>query len=321
MGRLRVFVLAAFVLGLAPSVLAQSWPSKPIKIIIPFPPGNTTDIMARLIGPKIAERLGQPIIVENRPGASGMLGLDYVAKAAPDGYILAAGQGGNMVVLPHTSKNIPYDALKDFVPIAVSTTNYLGIVAYPEVPFKSVGEMISYAKANPGKLTVATNGEGGFPHLAFEHLRVMGGFTFTHVPYKGSAAIATDVIGGQVQVGIDGITGLAPHVRSGRLRLLAITNRARVPLWPDTPTAGEAVPGYESGGWFGYVAPARTPRNIILRMNEEINRAIVLPDISEKLVGAGLIVVTESPEYFANLIKSDYAKYGKLTRDIGFQPQ
>ena len=321
MGRLRVFVLAAFVLGLAPSVLAQSWPSKPIKIIIPFPPGNTTDIMARLIGPKITERLGQPIIVENRPGASGMLGLDYVAKAAPDGYILAAGQGGNMVVLPHTSKNIPYDALKDFVPIAVSTTNYLGIVAYPEVPFKSVGEMISYAKANPGKLTVATNGEGGFPHLAFEHLRVMGGFTFTHVPYKGSAAIATDVIGGQVQVGIDGITGLAPHVRSGRLRLLAITNRARVPLWPDTPTAGEAVPGYESGGWFGYVAPARTPRNIILRMNEEINRAIVLPDISEKLVGAGLIIVTESPEYFANLIKSDYAKYGRLTRDIGFQPQ
>jgi tripartite-type tricarboxylate transporter receptor subunit TctC len=321
MGRLRVFVLAALVLGLAPSVLAQSWPSKPIKIIIPFPPGNTTDIMARLIGPKITERLGQPIIVENRPGASGMLGLDYVAKAAPDGYILAAGQGGNMVVLPHTSKNIPYDALKDFVPIAVSTTNYLGIVAYPEVPFKSVGEMISYAKANPGKLTVATNGEGGFPHLAFEHLRVMGGFTFTHVPYKGSAAIATDVIGGQVQVGIDGITGLAPHVRSGRLRLLAITNRARVPLWPDTPTAGEAVPGYESGGWFGYVAPARTPRNIILRMNEEINRAIVLPDISEKLVGAGLIIVTESPEYFASLIKSDYAKYGKLTRDIGFQPQ
>jgi len=226
-----------------------------------------------------------------------------------------------MVVLPHTSKYIPYDALKDFAPIAVSTTNYLGIVAYPEAPFKSVGEMISYAKANPGKLTVATNGEGGFPHLAFEHLRVMGGFTFTHVPYKGSAAIATDVIGGQVQVGIDGITGLAPHARSGRLRLLAITNRARVPLWPDTPTAGEAVPGYESGGWFGYVAPAGTPRNIISRLNEEINRAIVFPDISEKLVGAGLIIVTESPEYFGNLIRSDYAKYGKLVRDIGFQLQ
>ena len=316
---LRVFAMA--LVASASAAMAQSYPTKPIKIVIPFPPGNTTDIMTRLIGPKMTERLGQPIVVENRPGASGMLGLDFVAKAAPDGYILAAGQGGNMVVLPHTSKYIPYDALKDFAPIAVSTTNYLGIVAYPEAPFKSVGEMISYAKANPGKLTVATNGEGGFPHLAFEHLRVMGGFTFTHVPYKGSAAIATDVIGGQVQVGIDGITGLAPHARSGRLRLLAITNRARVPLWPDTPTAGEAVPGYESGGWFGYVAPAGTPRNIISRLNEEINRAIVFPDISEKLVGAGLIIVTESPEYFGNLIRSDYAKYGKLVRDIGFQLQ
>ncbi len=321
MRHLVLGVFAMVAVATASAAMAQSYPTKPIRIVIPFPPGNTTDIMTRLIGPKMSERLGQPIVVENRPGASGMLGLDFVAKAAPDGYTLAAGQGGNLVVLPHTSKNIPYDALKDFLPIAVSTTNYLGIVAYPEAPFKSVGEMISYAKANPGKLTVATNGEGGFPHLAFEHLRVMGGFTFTHVPYKGSAAIATDVIGGQVQVGIDGITGLAPHVRSGRLRLLAVTNRARAPLWPDTPTAGEAVPGYESGGWFGYVAPAGTQRNIILRMNEEINRAIVLPDISEKLVGAGLIIVTESPEYFANLMRSDYAKYGKLMRDIGFQPQ
>src|SRR5439155_1245439 len=149
--------------------------------------GNTTDIMTRLIGPKMSERLGQQIVVENRPGASGMLGLDLVAKSAPDGYTLAAGQGGNMVVLPHTSRNIPYDPLKDFVPIAVTTTNYLGIVANPGAPFKSIGEMVAYARANPGRLTVATNGEGGFPHLAFEHLRALGGFTFTHVPYKGSA--------------------------------------------------------------------------------------------------------------------------------------
>src|SRR5713101_3467296 len=225
MRQLGVFVLAAFALGFASAALAQSWPAKPIKIVIPFPPGNTMDIMTRLAGPKMTERLGQQIIAENRPGASGMLGLDFVAKAPPDGYTIAAGQGGNLTVLPHTSKNIPYDPLKDFVPIAVSTTNYLGIVANPEVPFKSVAEMIAYAKVNPGKLTVATNGEGGFPHLAFEHLRLMGGFTFTHIPYKGSAAIATDVIGGQVQVGIDGITGMTPHIKSGRLRLLAITNK------------------------------------------------------------------------------------------------
>src|SRR5712692_8135816 len=181
MRQLRVVVFAAFALGFAAAALAQSWPSKPIKIIVPFPPGNTTDIMARLIGPKITERLGQPVLVENRPGASGMLGLDFVAKSAPDGYTIAAGQGGNLVVLPHTSKHIPYDALKDFVPIAVSTTNYHGIVANPEVPFKTVGEMVAWAKAHPGKLTVATNGEGGFPHLAFEQLRVMAGFAFTHI--------------------------------------------------------------------------------------------------------------------------------------------
>src|SRR2546429_2890756 len=313
--------LCAVLLVVACGAHAQPYPSKSIRIVIPFPPGNTPDIMSRLIAPKMAERLGQQVIVENRPGASGMLGLDYVAKSPADGYTIACVQGGNMVVLPHTSKNVPYDPLKDFAPIAVTTFNYLAIVANPQAPFKSIGEMVRYAKANPGKLTVATNGEGGFPHLAFEHLRTMAGFTFTHVPYKGSAAIATDVIGGQVQAAIDGITGLTPHVRSGRLRLLAITNRTRVPLWPDTPAAAETVQGYESGGWFGYVAPAGTPRAIVLQLNEEINRAVKTPDLSGKLVTAGLIVVAESPEYFGEVIRSDYAKYGKLVRDIGFQPQ
>jgi tripartite-type tricarboxylate transporter receptor subunit TctC len=316
---MAVLAFAGIAAAQAPS--GQPYPGRPVRIIVPFPPGNTMDIMSRLIGPKLTERLGQQILVENRPGASGMLGLDLVAKAPADGYVFGAGQGGNLVVLPHTSKNIPYDPLKDFAAVAVSTTNYLAIVANPEAPFASIAEMITYAKANPGQLTVATNGEGGFPHLAFEHLRVMGAFTFTHVPYKGSAAIATDVMGGQVQVGIDGITGLAPHVRSGRLRLLAITNRTRVALWPDTQAASEAVPGYDSGGWFGYVAPAATPREIVLKLNQEINRAMQLPDVSDKLVSAGLIIVAETPEYFTNLIRSDYAKYGKLVRDIGFQPQ
>jgi tripartite-type tricarboxylate transporter receptor subunit TctC len=300
---------------------AQSYPTKPIRIVIPFPPGNTTDIMSRLIAPKMSERLGQQVIVENRPGASGVLGLDYVSKSSADGYTIACVQGGNMVVLPHTSKAIPYDPLKDFAPIALSTTNYLAIVADPNVPFKTIGEMVAYAKANPGRLTVATNGEGGFPHLAFEQLRAMGGFTYTHVPYKGSAAIATDIMGGQVQAGIDGITGMTPHIKSGRLRLLATTGKARAVLWPDTPTAAEDVPGYESGGWFGYAAPAATPRDIVLRLNAEINRAMQASDVSDKLVGAGLIVVNESPEYFAEILKSDYAKYGKLVKDIGFTPQ
>jgi tripartite-type tricarboxylate transporter receptor subunit TctC len=313
--------LCAVLLVVACGAQAQPYPSKPIRIVIPFPPGNTTDIMSRLIAPKMAERLGQQVIVENRPGASGMLGLDYVAKSPADGYTIACVQGGNMVVLPHTSKSIPYDPLRDFAPIAVSTTNYLAIVANPNVPFKTIGEMVAYAKANPGKLTVATNGEGGFPHLAFEQLRAMGGFTYTHIPYKGSAAIATDIMGGQVQAGIDGITGMTPHIKSGRLRILATTNKTRPALWPDTPVAAEDVPGYESGGWFGYAAPAATPRDIVLKLNAQINRALREPDVSDKLVNAGLIIVGESPEYFAELLKSDYAKYGKLVKDIGFTPQ
>ncbi|HEY5900154.1 MAG TPA: tripartite tricarboxylate transporter substrate binding protein, partial [Burkholderiales bacterium] len=276
---------------------------------------------SRLIAPKLTERLGQQVIVENRPGASGMLGLDYVAKSAPDGYTVACVQGGNMVVLPHTSKNIPYNPLKDFLPVAVSTTNYLGIVANVNAPFKTIGEMVAYAKANPGKLTVATNGEGGFPHLAFEHLRTMGNFTYTHIPYKGSAAIATDIMGGQVQAGIDGITGMTPHIKSGRLRLLATTNKTRPTLWPDTPVAAEDVPGYESGGWFGYAVPAGTPREIVLKLNEEINRAMRQPDVSDKLVNAGLIIVNESPEYFGELLRGDYKKYGDLVKAIGYQPQ
>ena len=300
---------------------SSSYPTKPIRLIVPFPPAETMDVMSRLIGPKLGERLGQPVVIENRPGASGMLGLDLVAKAAPDGYTIGAGQGGNMVILPHTSRNIPYNVLKDFVPVALSTTNYLAIVGNVNAPFKNIGEMVAYAKANPGKLTVATNGEGGFPHLAFEHLRTMAGFTFTHVPYKGASAIVTDIVGGQVLTGITSIATATPHVKSERVRMLAVTNATRVALWPEVPAAAEAVPGYESNGWFGYVAPAGTPRDIVLKLNAEINRAIREPEVAEKLVNAGLTIVTESPEYFADYLKRDYAKYGKLVKDIGYTPQ
>jgi tripartite-type tricarboxylate transporter receptor subunit TctC len=318
---IRYALVSAVAFGFACTALAQSYPSKPIRIIIPFPPGNTIDIMARLIGPKMTERLGQNVIVDNRAGASGQLGLELGARAAPDGYTLIAGQGGNLVVMPHTYKKIPYDPLKDFAPIALSTTNFLALVVHPSVPFRSVKDLIAYAKANPNRLTFASNGEGGFPHMTIELFRVMAGFTYVHVPYKGSAQIATDLIGGHVDAAIDGITGLTPHIRSGRLRLLAITNPARVPQFDGTPTIAETLPGYDSRGWFGFLAPAGTPREIVTLLNQEINRAIALPDVKEKLVSAGLIVVTEPPEFFTATIKSDYAKYGKLIRDIGFQPQ
>src|SRR5215475_3591028 len=194
--------LGVALIALAGSAAAQTFPTKPIKVIVPYPPGDAADILARLIGPKVSERLGQQMVVENRPGASGQIGLEVLKNSAPDGYTIGVGQGGNLVVAPHTYKKIPYDPLKDFVPIAELATNYLAVVANPNLPFKTAAEMVAWAKANPGKLTVATNGEGGFPHLAFEHLGVMGEFKFQHVPYKGASQIVTDVIGGQVQTGI-----------------------------------------------------------------------------------------------------------------------
>ena len=313
--------LSLAVLVAAPLASAQSYPTKPIKVVVPFPPGDAGDIMARLIAPKMSERLGQQVIVENRAGASGQIGLDFLAHAAPDGYTIGVGQGGNLAVAPHTYRKLPYDPLKDFVPVALMATNYLAIVANPDVPFKTIGEMIEWAKAHPGKLTVATNGEGGFPHLAFEQLRTMAGFTFQHIPYKGATQLTTDIMGGQVQVGIGAYTSMSPQVNAGRLRLLAVTNPVRVPLKPDLPIVAEAVPGYDSRGWFGYIAPAGTPKEIVARLNEEINRALKQPDVVDKLTAAGLIIVTEPPEYFSEFIHSEFEKYGKLTRDIGYRPQ
>jgi len=311
----------AALMAFACAALAQSYPSRPVRVIVPYPPGDAADILARLIGPKVSERVGQPMVVENRPGASGQIGMEVLKNAAPDGYTIGVGQGGNLVVAPHTYKKIPYDPLKDFVPVAELATNYLAVVANPALPFKNASEMVAWAKANPGKLTLATNGEGGFPHLAFENLAIMGGFTFQHIPYKGAAQIATDVIGGQVQLGIGAYTSLSPHVLSGRLRLIGVTNPVRVPNKPELPIFADAVPGYDSRGWFGYVAPAGTPRDVVRLLNEEINRAMKLPDVAEKMTAVGLIIVTESPEFFGEVIRSDYEKYGKLARDIGFTPQ
>ena len=319
-GMLRAlgFALAS---ALAGATAAQTYPTKPIRVIVPYPPGDAVDILSRLIGPKVSERLGQQMIVENRPGASGQIGLDLAAHAPADGYTVAMGQGGNLVVAPHTYRKLPYDPLTDFAPVAILATNYLAVVANPDVPFKTAEEMIVWAKANPGKLTLATNGEGGFPHLAFENLAMMAGFTFQHIPYKGATQIATDVIGGQVHLGIGAYTSLSPHVLSGRLKLVAVTNPVRVPNKPELPIFAEAVPGYDSRGWFGYVAPTGTPREAIRILNGEINRAMKQPDVADKMIASGLIIVTESPEYFGGVIRSDYAKYGKLVRDIGFKPQ
>lgn len=323
--RLNILVAVAVALSFAAGggvdgAWAQAYPTKPIKIIVPFPPGNTTDTQSRLIAPTLSKRLGVPVVVENRPGASGLIGTDQIAKAAPDGYTIGTVQGGTMVVLPHTSKSIPYDPLKDLAPISLTTTNYLVIVANNDAPFKTLPEMIAYAKSHPGKVTAATNGEGGHPHLALELLRLMAGFTYNYIPYKGSAQISMDVIGGQVQMAVDGVASQVPYIRSGRLRLLAVTGKGRAKSFPDIPAASEAVPGYEAGGWFGFAAPGGTPPEIVKRLNAEITYAYS-PDVVEKMTVSEMSVVRELPKYFEEVIKSDYVRYGKLVRDIGFKPQ
>jgi tripartite-type tricarboxylate transporter receptor subunit TctC len=299
----------------------QAYPTKVVRIIVPFPPGEAADIIARLIAPVMAERMGQQFVVDNRAGASGQLGLGLLKSAPADGYTIGMGQGGNLSVAPHTYKKVPYDALKDFAPIALNATNYLAVVANPNAPFKGAADMIAWAKANPGKLSIGTNGEGGYPHLSFEYLARSAGFKFLHVPFKGAAAVVSSVLGGEVMTGIGSYTSLVPHIQAGRLRLIGVTNHQRVAENPQLPVFADIVPGYDMRGWFGVVAPAGTPREIVRRLNAEINRAMQQPDVNAKLVAAGLLVANESPEFFEKFLKTEYEKYGKLVRDIGLTPQ
>jgi tripartite-type tricarboxylate transporter receptor subunit TctC len=319
----RSIALAVCAVALAISVplAAQPYPSKPIRIIIPFPPGTTLDIMSRLLAPALSERLKQSVVVDNRAGAAGQLGLEIAARAAPDGYTIVGGQGGNLVVEPHTYKKLAYDPLRDFTPVALSTTNFLALVINPALPFKSLNDLIAHAKANPGKLSIASNGEGGWPHMAIEMLRLQAGFEYLHIPYKGGVQIMTELTSGRVDASILGIASMAPFIRAGRVRLLAVTNPTRAEQFPDAPAFAETLPGYDSRGWFGYLAPTGTPQSIVKLLNHEINRALTLPEIREKLNAIGLTVVAEPPAYFSQLLKTDYEKYGKLIRTIGLQIQ
>jgi len=313
-----IFLAFACATGAA---LAQKYPTKSIRIIVPQLPGDSCDTFARLIGQKMGERLGQQVVVDNRPGASGTIGLALTAQAPADGYTIACGQGGNLSVIPHTMKNVPYDALKDFAPIALVATNYLALVVHPSTPFKTVGEFVKFLKANPGKVAFASNGEGAFIHMATESFRSQVGFKYLHVPFKGVPQMAQELMSGRVDAAFSSFTGMYPFITSGRVRLLGIAKATRAPNYPDLPTIAETVPGFSSGGWFGFVAPARVPKEIIAILNREANAAMKVPEIRKKLETLGLDVWTESPEYFAALMKSEYDKYGKVARDIGLVPK
>ena len=315
-----VSLLVAFACVTGPA-LAQKYPTKSIRIIVPQLPGDSCDTLARLLGQKMGERLGQQVVIDNRPGASGTIGLALAAQAPADGYTFACGQGGNMSVIPHTMKNVPFDAMKDFQPVALIATNYLALVVSPTTPFKNVAEFVKYLKANPGKVSFASNGEGAFMHMTTEVFRSFVGFEYVHVPFKGVAPAAAEVMSGRVDAAFGSFTGMYPFVTSGRVRLLGIAKATRAPNYPDLPTIAETVPGFTSGGWFGFVAPAKVPKEIIAVLNREANAAMKRPDVRAKLESLGLEVWTESPEYLGDLMKSEYEKYGKVARDIGLVPK
>lgn len=312
--------------GLAPfsnAGFAQTvWPkAKPIRIIVPFPPGNTIDTLARLVQTKISDVLDQSVIIDNLGGAYGRIGMSAIARANPDGYVLGAVQGGPMIVQPHTVKGLPYNTITDFAPVAVSAWNYNALAGSNTAPFKTLQQMVAWAKANPNKLTVGSTGEGGFSHLWFEDFRRQVGITYTHVPYKGTSGLATDLGAGEIMAAVDGISGFASFIKGGNIRLLATTNGTPPAEWPGVPTLSDVIPGFVVNGWFGFVFPAKTPVDIVNRMNQVINMAIQSPGASEKLASYGLLGVSQSPEYFDALIKKDHQRYGDIVKAVGIIPQ
>jgi tripartite-type tricarboxylate transporter receptor subunit TctC len=302
----------------APLADAQAWPSKPIKWIVPFAPGGTTDILARTVGDKLAQALGQPVIIENKPGAGGGVGAEFVARAAPDGYTIMGGTISTHAINASLYKNLPYDPVKDFVPIVLLARVPNMLVVNPDVPAKNVGELIVLLKANPGKYTFASSGNGTSQHLSGELFKSMSGTDMQHIPYKGSPPALQDVVGGQVTMTFDNITTAWPLAKSGKLRALAVTTATRSSIAPDVPTLAESgLPGFEVGSWQGVFAPAGTPPDIVRRLNTEIVRILALPDVKEKLAGLGAELVGNSPEEFAVLVKAEVVKWADVVRKSG----
>ena len=306
---IALFALQAF---------AQSYPNKPVKLIVPFPAGGTTDIMGRLVAQKLSERLGQQFIVDNRAGAGGNIGADLVAKSAPDGYILLVGTVGTNAINASLYTKMPYDTAKDFVPIALIAAVPNVVIVNPNVPVKSIKELIALARSQPGKLNFASSGNGTSIHLAGELFNTMAGVKMNHIPYKGSAPALIDLVGGQVEVGFDNLPSALPQIKAGKLRALAVTTSKRSPVLPDLPTVEETgLAGYEASSWFALFAPAGTAKEIITRLNSEVVAILKLPDVSERLAAQGAEASSFSPEQFAAFTRAEMTKWAKVVKDAG----
>jgi len=317
--RTTLRTLAALALAAcAPLAQAQNYPTKPVRIVVPYPAGGTTDIIARIAAAQLAERLKQPFVVENRAGASGAIGTVAVAQAAPDGYTLVMGTASSHGINSALQKNLSYDAVKDFAPVTVVASTPNIVVVHPSVPAKTLGELLALAKAKPGTINFGSTSPGGSPHMSAELLKMMAGVDMTHVPYKGAAPMLTDLIGGQIQVGFDNLPSTIGFVRSGKVRALAVTTPQRWPGASDIPTVAESgVPGYEVSGWFGLLAPAGTPKAVLDTLQSAVAQAVQQPEVAKQLRDLGAEPVANKPEAFAHDIAADVDKWRKVVQATG----
>ena len=319
---IRKRLLAAFAaLAIPLAAWAQgTWPERPIRLIVPFAPGGVTDTSGRVIAEGLSRRLGQQVVVENKPGASGNIGTQSVAIAPADGYTLVLAFDGTMVINPHVFANIPFDTLKDFAPVGKIGDATLIIVSHPSFPGKTLGELIDISKKDPKGVSYGTSGVGGTPHIAGELLNLRAGAKLVHVPYKGGGQAMSDALGGNVPLVYTAVAGAIKHVEAGKLHAIAVSSRTRSPSLPNTPTFIEAgVPDFEASSWVGILAPAGTPRPVIDRLNKELNALLTSPEVVERLAKLGIVATPGTPEQFGEQMKADLAKYGPVVKAAGIK--
>ena len=311
---IRIAAIAMSLLTIQAS--AQTYPNKPIKIVIPYGPGGAPDILGRLIGVKLQTSLGQPVIVENHPGAGGTVGTDFVAKSAPDGYTILVATTANLSISPHLYPKLPYNALKDLAPVSLVANSPLILTISKDVPANNLKELIAYGKANPGKLNYASSGSGTIQHVAGAMFASMAGIDAVHVPYKGTAQILPDLVAGRVNLMFNSPAPMLPLVKDGSLKAIGIASLTRSPLNPEYSTIAEqGLTGFEAAPWYAFYAPAGTPPSVIARLNKDITTALALPDVKEKYADMGLEVSPSTPAELAQITKRDYDKFGKIIKD------
>jgi tripartite-type tricarboxylate transporter receptor subunit TctC len=315
--RMRRWLLV-LTLCISGEAIAQAYPARPVRLIVPFPPGGAVDFYARAVQPRVSEFLGQPILIENRAGAGGMIGADLVAKAPADGYTVLVGNIAALAMNVGVYSKMPYDPVRDLAPIMRTVAVNYALVVHPSLPARTLAELITYARANPGKLSYGSAGAGSAPHLATELFKQAAKLDMVHVPFKGGGPMVTDLLGGQVQLVIADQANLMPHVRTGRLRALAVGTLERSPAFPEIPTFAESgFPGFEARAWQGLAGPAGLSQEIVARLHGAFSRAMALPEVREKLIGGGLDPIVTTPQEFGAFIRAEIAKWSKVAKEVG----